>query len=102
MFELKKRFAFTERGLAGLPPSQAGKRDEYFDLACPGLGVRINEKPKTKVQRGDGGREILMPRGQFILYAGIAGSGRATRRSLGRIEVMPLAEARKAALAQRA
>src|SRR5260221_204096 len=88
----------TERGIAALKSAAPGSRYDILDSQVPGLGVRINHKPKIKVRRAEDGREALIPQGQFIFYAPAKRGAPAVRRSLGPLIAMSLAEARDEAL----
>jgi len=72
---MKKRF--TDRALMSLRPA-SGKRYEVWDLATPGLGVRVNSR----------GRKV------FVLSARYPGRTHFQRRRLGEYPMMTLAEAR--------
>ncbi len=88
----------TDRGIAALKPAEPGHRYDVLDSQVPGLGVRINHKPKIKIRRTDDGPELLMPQGQFIFYAPARKGAPAVRRSLGPLIAMSLADARDEAL----
>jgi integrase len=76
---VSRRMRFTDRGLKALKPPPRPKQVDYFDESLPGFGLRVSYN----------GRKSWV-----VLYRCNGVKGRLT---LGRFEVIPLAEAREKA-----
>jgi len=76
---VRRRVRFTDRGLKAIKPPPAPKQVDYFDDALPGFGLRVSYN----------GRKSWI-----VLYRCNGVKGRLT---LGRLDLLPLAEAREKA-----
>jgi integrase len=72
------RYTLTAKFIAGVKPAASGRRDDYWDALVPGLGLRVTDRGAKS----------------FIVYRRWPGSSRPTRRTLGSIKQLTLAEAR--------
>jgi len=77
----ENRIELTDRWLRNVEPAAPGKRDTRWDVAVPGLGVRITDKRAVS----------------FFIMKRIAGRPAPERITLGRYPVLALAEARREA-----
>ncbi len=77
--DVSRRMRFTDRGLRAIKPPPAPKQVDYFDDSLPGFGLRVSYS----------GRKSWT-----VLYRCNGQKGRLT---LGRFDVLPLAEAREKA-----
>jgi hypothetical protein len=78
---------FTDRYLASLKPAIIGTRYEVWDQQAPGLGIRINHKPKSNG----------WAQGHYIYVATFPGGRNPVRRTIGPFGVLSLAKARETA-----
>src|SRR6187397_3040988 len=78
-----RRVRITEATLKGLKPDPAGKRVDTWDTILPGFGVMTNAGSSS-----------------FIVYARFGGSRVPSRRVIGRVGRLSLAEARAKAREQ--
>lgn len=76
---ISRRIHFTDRGLKAIKPPSAPKQVDYFDDSLPGFGLRVSYN----------GRKSWI-----VLYRCNGVKGRLT---LGRLDVLPLVEAREQA-----
>jgi integrase len=70
--------ALNDRTLKTIKPAKPGRRDMYMDSLVPGFGVRVTDKGNKT----------------FVLVARYPGSSNPTRRSLGDVGALSLADAR--------
>src|ERR1700751_5763846 len=77
--QVTRRVRFTDRSLRALEPPPPPKQVDYFDDSLPGFGLRVSYS----------GRKSWI-----VLYRCNGVKGRLT---LGRFDVLPLAEAREKA-----
>ncbi|MGB8899566.1 MAG: tyrosine-type recombinase/integrase [Methylocella sp.] len=80
MKKLTAKTMLTDRALRAMKPAAPGKRKMLWDAAVPSFGVRVSEHGKLT----------------FIVMRRLR--GKIVRRMIGRYPIMPLAEAREAAL----
>jgi integrase len=71
----------TDRAVAALKPAQGGRRYQVMDAIVPGFGVRVTDR---------GARS-------FVLYTRYPGTPGPSRRRLGKVGAMKLADAREKA-----
>jgi integrase len=72
----------TDRALKAMKPAAPGTRKMIWDSAVPSFGARVSEHGKIT----------------FIVLRRLPGTKQALRRMIGQYPIMPLAEAREAAL----
>src|SRR5262245_45404210 len=77
--QISRRIRFTDRAIRAIKPPPAPKQVDYYDKSLPGFGMRASYK----------GRKSWM-----VLYRCGGVKGRLT---IGRVDLMPLVEAREIA-----
>jgi integrase len=75
------KIMLTDRALKAMKPAAPGTRKMIWDAAVPSFGVRVSEHGKLT----------------FVVMRRL--NGKLVRRTIGQYPIMPLAEARRAALA---
>jgi hypothetical protein len=75
------RRRFTDRFVRTLRPAPQGRRVEYWDSLVPSFGVRVTDRGHKT----------------YILYLRWPGKRTATRREIGNVDRLPLADARQVA-----
>ena len=74
------RITLTDSKVKGLKPAEPGQRFQVMDTTVPGFGIRISDKSKT-----------------YILRTRFPGAGSASRREIGKVGDISLADARETA-----
>jgi integrase len=71
----------TDKFVRNVKPAAPGKRDEHWDTAVPGFGVRVTDRGAKS----------------YVVYTRWPGSGSPSRRTIGDATRLPLAAGRKMA-----